>query len=112
MRLAWELVRGHFWAAAIVIALLAALLYPPIMLSSPVVDRTQFGGTVSAITHSGESWTGRPGRYGYQVIPSDGGQPVIVRGHAQHRVGDPVVIERVTRRNGNVSYQFRPMRHY
>lgn len=105
VRSAWYFIRDHFWAGVIIVVILAALLYRPIAQSSPVVERMQFEGTVAAITNAGESWLGRQPRYGYQITPADGGEPVIVRVPSLHRIGDHVTVERIERRNGNITHQ-------
>lgn len=110
MRSAWDFIRDHSWAAVIITVVLAVLLYPLIMQSSPVIERTQFDGTIVTITHAGESWMGRPGRYGYRIAPADGDEPVIVRSPSLHRIGDRVTVERVTRRNGNITYRIAGVR--
>lgn len=100
----WHFVRDHSLAAFFAVALLAVLLYKPLTQSSPVVERSRFMGTIVMITKSGADLNGRAALYRYQIRPSDGGQMIFAQSHLQLGGGDMVPVERVVRRNGNITY--------
>lgn len=103
---AWHFIRDHILAAILVIAIVAAVLYRPLSISSPVTQVVRYGGVVAAVLSAGGGRTlQQQPWYSYQIHPNDGGPDAIVGLPSLQRVGDQLTMERVVHANGTVSHR-------
>lgn len=91
--------RSYFWAILLAAVLLSALLYKPIVQSSPVARWDDFSGDVVHRSVPDNRW-GRPPTYIYQIAPEGDRQALKISAPSFHQVGDTVKVRETIHRNG------------